>query len=170
MQKISYLLFMFVSLFMLSCSDNDTTIVFPLNGGVTYVEPGTTNANGQYAITFGSYTPSSRAIADGGISQLGYDEFKLFAWNNDNAVMNPFMVQAYGVGKYAYVGVNGQDTVYFDNLYGNYRFIGVIPTDLAMVKNEETVVVNNVEAFAVEDEGVTDTPKEFLYSRNIVIL
>lgn len=157
--------------------DIATTIVIPGYGTSvpTYVTPGTTNSHGEYAITFGSYTPSIRAAqADGGVSGLGYDDFNLFAWNYDDVIMNPFHVTAYGKGKYAYVGVDNQDTLYFKNVYNDYKFIGVIPRSVEMNKAEGQDVVNvhGVESFTIDEEDLNektvDTPKEFLYCKTTV--
>ena len=168
MKKILFsLILVLLTSIVVSCSDDVTNQIL-LGGLPTYVQPGTTNSNGEYAITFGSYTPSSRAIANGGISQLGYDEFKLFAWNSDNAIMNPFLVRAIGANQYAYVGINNQDTLFFKNAYNEYKFIGILPTTLSMVKNGESVDVSDVEAFCVDNEASTDTPKEFLYAKTTV--
>jgi hypothetical protein len=163
-----------------SCDDDIViapTIVIPGYGTSvpTYVTPGTTNGNGEYAITFGSYTPFTRAAqADGGVSGFGYDDFNLFSWNSDDVVMNPFHVTAYGEGMYAYVGVDNQDTLYFKNVYNDYKFIGVIPRSVEMNKAEgqDAVNVYGVESFTIDEEDLNektvDTPKEFLYCKTTV--
>ena len=176
-----FLLALILGIFVFTSCDKDIviapTIVIPGYGtGVpTYVTPGTTNAQGEYAITFGSYTPSTRAAqADGGVSGFGYDDFNLFAWNSDDVVMNPFHVTAYGEGMYAYVGVDNQDTLYFKNAYNDYKFIGVIPRSVEMNKAEgqDAVNVYGVESFTIDEEDLSektvDTPKEFLYCKTTV--
>lgn len=177
-----FLLFLILGSILFTSCDKDIvitpTIVIPgyFSGTPTYINPGTTNSQGEYAITFGQYVPSSTraAQADGGISGLGYDDFNLFAWNSDEAVMNPFHIQAYGEGKYAYVGVDNQDTLYFKNGYNDYKFIGVIPRSVEMNKVDglDAVNVTGVESFTIEEEDVNEktvnTPKEFLYCQTTV--
>lgn len=126
-----------------------------------------TNSNGEYAIMF-SNSPATKATVSP-VSNKGYDEFSLYAWNsNSEVVMNPFTVQADGSEAYKYDGVGSQTLQYFKNNADNYSFIGVIPTTTATLSNNSVTV--GVESFVVDDNRVSgtlaaDSPKEFLWAR-----
>ena len=154
----------------------DPTVVVVNPGYYTpssYVVP--QNPDGEFAITFGGYHAATKAIADGGVSGLGYDNFNLFAWNSANdIIMNPYLVQATGVGAYDYTGVTGQELKYFKNNTSNYDFIGVIPTTKTSTLNSGVVTVKDVISFTSDDNRVSvnyptedltaDSPEEFLWS------
>ncbi len=173
MKKSVYKLLAIMFLLNILSCDKDIVIgptIINYQSVPTYIEPGTQNNDGNYAITFGPYTRgTTRAIVGGGVSGNGYDEFKLYTWNEYENVMNPYIVKAYSNNAYYYVGAaEGQDTAYFNNVYDSYNFIGVITSTLSMQKNGNNVVVNNVSSFTVENEDATDTPDEFLYAKTIV--
>lgn len=154
----------------------DPTVVVVNPGYYTpssYVVP--QNPDGEFAITFGGYHAATKAIADGGVSGVGYDNFNLFAWNSANdIIMNPYLVQAIGVGAYDYTGVTGQELKYFKNNTSNYDFIGVIPTTKTSTLNSGAVTVKDVVSFTSDDNRVSvnyptedltaDSPEEFLWS------
>lgn len=131
-----------------------------------------TNSNGEYAIMF-SNSPATKATVSP-VSNQGYDEFSLYAWNsNSEVIMNPFTVQADGSAAYKYDGVNNQTLQYFKNNADNYSFIGVIPSTTATLNNNSVTV--GVESFVVDDKkaegnGVkVDSPKEFLWAYTNVV-
>jgi len=138
-----------------------------IDGGYYGVYP-PMNTKGEYAIVFDNPDPLTKAekISTSG---NGYDEFSLYTWNsNDEVIMNPFKVEATGVGAYEYDGVSGQTLQYFKNNADSYSFIGIVPaTDVTL--NNGTVTLG-VESFVVDDARVTgtlaaDSPKEFLWAR-----
>ena len=163
------------ALLLFTSCDGDNLVVqqtVVITGGglnpTSYTVP--TNDDGEFAITFGGYSPATRALADGGTSTLGYDDFNLFVWNSlGEDVMNPYLVEATGEGAYDYSQLDGQELKYFKNNTTNYEFIGVIPTTLEVSKSDDVVSAKSVEAFVVDDNRVTgtlteDSPKEFLWS------
>ena len=138
-----------------------------IDGGY-YGERPPMNTKGEYAIVFDNPDPLTKAemISTSG---NGYDEFSLYTWNsNDEVIMNPFKVEATGVGTYEYDGVSGQTLQYFKNNADSYSFIGIVPTTDVTLNN--STVTLGVESFVVDDARVTgtlaaDSPKEFLWAR-----
>ena len=128
------------------------------------------NSNGEYAIVFGDYYARTKATV-GSKSSYGYDSFALYAWNsNGDTVMNPYTVN-YVSGGFEYDGIGSQELQYFKNAANYYNFIGVIPTTYNMTRDGDTVKVDSVYSFIVDDnrkDGVAnitaDSPAEFLYA------
>lgn len=126
------------------------------------------NTAGEYAILFGN-VPATKAEVTS-LAGNGYDTFKLFTWNSNNEiVMNPYLVSATGVGEYAYDGTDGQELKYFSNVASSYDFIGIVPTTHTMTLNNNSVTVEGIESFVVDDNRVSgtlsaDSPEEFLWS------
>ena len=141
-----------------SCTQDVDVNVFP-----SYVTPGTTNSNGQYAIAFSNYQngQSTRALVESN-SNTGYDDFSLYAWTENGTIMNPYHTQWVNKG-WTYVGVDNQELQYFDNFIDEYNFIGIIPQQTNNPINNGKVAVAT-ESFLVDNETMTDTPKEFLYA------
>ena len=161
MKKIKGIFLAILSILMIavSCAKID---------GSYYGERPPMNTKGEYAIVFDNPDPLTKAemISTSG---NGYDEFSLYTWNsNAEVIMNPFKVEATGVGTYEYDGVSGQTLQYFKNNADSYSFIGIVPTTTATLNNG--TVTLGVESFVVDDARVTgtlaaDSPKEFLWAR-----
>jgi len=150
------------------------TIVITGQGGGTpysYVVP--QNANGEYGIVFGGYTPATKATATSVLSN-GYDNFELFAWNSLNdTIMKPYSVVANTNG-YDYTTVSGQELQYYKAKADDYKFIGIIPANKDSLSIKDGVVtVQNVKSFTANDERVSgtlvaDSPDEFLTATKTV--
>ena len=126
------------------------------------------NSKGEYAITF-TKAPATKASVAAWSTFDGYDKFQLFAWNKDEAIMNPFKVKGTG-NEYKYDDVDGQSLQYFKKQYDVYNFIGIIPEDAPATLTDTTITVTGVESFVVDDKRVetdivADSPKEFLYAQ-----
>lgn len=125
------------------------------------------NSKGEYAIQFG--TKSTKASLTR-ISGTDYDNFNLYVWNSNNdTVMKPYLVEASGIGEYSYASVPGQELKYFSNTANSYYFTGVIPTTHKETVLGDTIKVDTIKAFTVDDKRVTGTldkesPEEFLYA------
>ncbi len=181
-----------------SCStenDNSTTIVIPSQvipyyyQKPTIIQPGSQNAAGEYAITFGNYSngnntktaadeslkfgPMQTRAAAASVSGTGYDDLALYCWNSDEIVMNGFHVQWLETN-WAYAGVDNQEVKFFKNQYPEYNFIGVIPYGIQATLSDGTLTVSGVKAFVQDNPwesasgsgigtNTEDTPDEFLY-------
>jgi hypothetical protein len=158
-----FLFVLMTALFTLvSCDETNTNLyVLPYYAVPTYIIPGTSNNQGQFAIAFGGYTNGQTRAIINSESQTGYDDFTLYSWTKDSVVMDKYHAKWVDNG-WTYVGVDGQQLKYFDNFVDEYNFIGVIPQTTASIANG--VVTTNAESFAVDNESTTDTPKEFLYA------
>lgn len=167
MKKLKFIFYLVATLFVItSCVDIDV----PDNWGgghvnvygPVYVYPGTTDANGNFAITFQGYQQSRSAIAGNYTDASGYDAFKLFAWmEKGDVVMNPYTVKKDG-NNWAYTGVDDQETQYYDKSQGYYDFISVISDKTPTSTAKNTVKVEGVESFLVKDGVSTD--KELLHA------
>ena len=114
------------------------------------------NSRGEYAILFSNYGGTKATMTS--VSQTGYDEFALFAWNSINdTIMNPYVVVADNVNSYVYDGVSSQTLQYFKNVADYYDFIGVIPDNHEMSLSSGNVVVKNVTSFVIDDNKVKQT-------------
>lgn len=165
MKKILFYLFA-LTLFV-NCTSNEPDYNIHKVDDGNYIDVGTINDKGEYAITFNNGSSSARVIKRAqhiSVSGTGYDSFNLFTLCDTGVVMNPFIVEHNGIG-WCYAGINNQDTAWFCSATNAYDFIGIIPTDAVSVLEPSTksVQVNNVEAFVVK-EAIEDSPKEFLYS------
>lgn len=130
-----------------------------------------TNNRGEYAIVLRNVSSTTKASVSAWDNYNGYDKFQLFAWNDDEAIMNPFQIEGDGSinNDYKYEGIGSQELQYFRNTYNQYEFIGIIPNDINATLTNNSVLVSNVESFAVDDKRietdiVMDSPKEFLYA------
>jgi hypothetical protein len=125
------------------------------------------NSKGEYAIQFGSKT--TRASINT-VSGTDYDQFNLYVWNSNNdTIMKPYRVEASGVGEYAYATLPNQELKYFSNTASSYYFTGVIPTTHKETILGDTIKVDTIKAFTIDDARVTNTliaesPEEFLYA------
>ena len=125
------------------------------------------NSKGEYLIQFGA--KGTRALASS-TSQTGYDQFNLYVWNSNNdTIMKPYMVQALSPSKYEYATVPNQELKYFSNTASYYDFTGVIPTTHKETILGDTIKVDTIKAFTVDDARVTgtliaDSPEEFLWA------
>lgn len=125
------------------------------------------NSKGEYAIQFGSKT--TRASINT-VSGTDYDQFNLYVWNSNNdTIMKPYRVEASGVGEYAYATLPNQELKYFSNTASSYYFTGVIPTTHKETVLGDTIKVDTIKAFTIDDARVTNTliaesPEEFLYA------
>lgn len=125
------------------------------------------NSKGEYAIQFGSKLTRASLNTTSGTD---YDEFNLYVWNSNNdTIMKPYKVEASGVGEYAYATLPNQELKYFSNLANSYYFTGVIPTTHKETVIGDTIKVDTIKAFTVDDKRVTGTlalesPEEFLYA------
>ena len=125
------------------------------------------NNAGEYAIMFNKY-PTTKAVVSS-TSGTGYDNFSLFVWNSNNTlVMNPYTVHARGTD-YVYDDVAGQKLEYFSRTANYYDFLGVIPTTHPMTLDADSVTVNSLVSFKVDDARVSgtliaDSPEEFLFA------
>lgn len=158
------LFFLFVTMMFVACNNTPEVTKQQKPVEPTYIEVGTINNYGDYAITF-SNAPKRQKINHISVSGTGYDEFNLFTMCDTGVVMNPFLVQYNGTG-WAYAGVGTQDTAWFYSACQGYDFIGIIPSDATATLDavNKTVEVTGVEAFVVQ-EAIEDSPKEFLYSK-----
>jgi len=159
------LFFMFATLMFISCNNSEVAYNEQTKTNTpTYIEVGTMNNYGDYAITF-SNAPKRQKINHISLSGTGYDDFQLFTMCDTGVVMNPYLVQYNGTG-WSYAGVGTQDTAWFYSACEGYDFIGIIPSDATTTLNaaNKTVKVDDVEAFLVK-EATEDSPKEFLYSK-----
>ena len=125
------------------------------------------NSKGEYLIQFGA--KGTRALASS-TSQTGYDQFNLYVWNSNNdTIMKPYMVQALSPSKYEYATVPNQELKYFSNAASYYDFTGVIPTTHKETVLGDTIKVDTIKAFTIDDARVTgtliaDSPEEFLWA------
>ena len=125
------------------------------------------NSKGEYAIQFGTKATKASLTR---VSGTDYDEFNLYVWNSNNdTIMKPYKVEAYGVGEYTYATLPNQELKYFSNTASSYYFTGVIPTTHKETVLGDTIKVDTVKAFTVDDARVTNTliqnsPEEFLYA------
>lgn len=125
------------------------------------------NSKGEYAIQFGSKLTRASLTR---VSGTDYDEFNLYVWNSNNdTIMKPYKVQASGEGQYNYTSLSNQELKYFSNLANSYYFTGVIPTTHKETVIGDTIKVDTIKAFTVDDKRVTGTlalesPEEFLYA------
>ena len=120
----------------------------------TYIRP-----NG--AISFGTTSTMTKATANVGPNNCGYDQFNVFS---KEAGMNPYTVQWNG-SAWTYDGIGTQTKQHFDKSNDEYNFIAVI-SDKAGSYANSTVTVQDVEAFLTNDEA--NTPKEFLWAGTTV--
>ena len=153
-----------VTLMFSSCKQDMELYTYPpLYLVPTYIVPGTTNAQGQSAIAFTTYSngQGTRAFVNSE-STTGYDDFSLYTWTNDSVVMDGYHTKWVTNG-WTYVGVDGQQIKYFDNFVDEYNFIGVIPQQINNSISNGKVTLET-EGFFVDNEATTDTPKEFLYA------
>lgn len=125
------------------------------------------NNKGEYAIQFG--TRGTRASLNT-VSETGYDEFSLYVWNSNNdTIMNPYKIEALSPSKYIYATLPNQELKYFNNTANWYDFTGVIPTTHKQTVIADTIKVDTVKAFVVDDNRVSGTliaesPEEFLWT------
>lgn len=125
------------------------------------------NSKGEYAIQFGSKL--TRASLNT-VSGTDYDEFNLYVWNfNNDTIMKPYKVQGSGAGQYDYASLPNQELKYFSNSANNYYFTGVIPTTHKETVIADTIKVDTIKAFTVDDNRVSGTltaesPEEFLWA------
>ena len=163
-----FLFYLFALLLFVNCTSNEPDYNVQKIDGAQYINVGTINENGDYAITFNNGAAAPKRIKHVSVSGTGYDDFNLFTLCDTGVVMNPFLVEYNGVG-WAYAGINNQDTAWFCSIADAYDFIGIIPADATAVLTEATksVKVSDVEAFVVK-EATEDSPKEFLYSKTTV--
>ena len=83
-----------------------------------------TNEAGECGIFFGNYVPATKATSvDGhfvGPNECGYDSFKMFAFKDGEAVMNPYTVNWNG-DLWTYE-IGEQELQYFDRNSNKYDF------------------------------------------------
>jgi hypothetical protein len=122
--------------------------------------------NGQTggAILFGNYTPATKAIAGEGPNGVGYGDFKIYGFEDNTVIMDPYTV-SWQSNEWVYAGIGTQELKYFNNSANQYSFIGVI-SDKTPSRDGTTVNVPGVESFQTTDP--MDSPKEFLYTQKIV--
>ena len=127
-----------------------------------------TNPKGEYAIVFSNPNIMTKASV-ASVSGTGYDDFKLFVWNsNQEVIMDPYLVEAVdNQNNYQYESITGQELKYYSNSANYYDFIGVIPTSKTMTRTGESVKVEDVKSFLVDDNRVSgsitaDSDEEFL--------
>lgn len=144
-----------------------TTVVVSGPSGLptySYVVP--RNANGEYGITFGNYSPYTKAMSENGVlvgpNQCGYNTFNMYAWKDGSAtVMNPYAIN-WENDAWVYDNVSGQELQYFDRNSSEYRFIGVISNSTETYGTND-VTVTDVPAFLDNSEELT-TPDELLWT------
>lgn len=129
------------------------------------------NHKGEYAILFNNKTKASINTVSG----TGYDDFALFVWNsNGDTIMNPYKVFAKNINEYEYADTLGQTLKYFSNTASNYDFVGIIPSNKNMSLSRDTVKVDSLKSFIVDDNRVSGTliaesSEEFLWSYKEVL-
>lgn len=160
-----FLLFSLISLMLNACSESTSEFYYVIPTVPTYIIPGTTNPQGQYAIAFGNYVNGQTRAMINSNSNTGYDDFTLYTWTKDSIVMDGWHAQ-WITNSWTYVGVDNQQVKYFDNFVNEYNFIGVIPQINSNISNG--IVTTEVESFTVDNETSVDTPKEFLYAYTTV--
>ena len=125
------------------------------------------NSKGEYLIQFG--TKGTRATVSS-VSGTGYDEFNLYVWNSNNdTIMKPYRVEAFSPSDYVYSTLPNQELKYFSNAASYYDFTGVIPVNHKETVLGDTIKVDTVKAFTVDDARVSgtliaDSPEEFLWA------
>lgn len=125
------------------------------------------NSKGEYLIQFG--TKGTRATVSS-VSGTGYDEFNLYVWNSNNdTIMKPYRVEAFSPSDYVYSTLPNQELKYFSNTANYYDFTGVIPVNHKETVLGDTIKVDTVKAFTVDDARVSgtliaDSPEEFLWA------
>lgn len=116
------------------------------------------------AIVFGNYAYATKANPGVGPDGIGYDSFKVFGFEDNTAVMDPFSVE-WQSPNWVYEGVNNQELQYFDRNSNQYSFIGII-SDKTPTRTDQVINVPGVESFQTDD--VMSSPKEFLYTQKTV--
>ena len=166
-----FLIYLSTLILFIGCTSEEPDYNRHRLDNATYISVGTTNSNGDYAITFNNNSDNLSGVKrmrHNSTSGTGYDDFQLFTLCDTGIVMNPYRVEYNGTG-WAYAGVGTQDTAWFYGACQAYDFLGIIPTNITATLNatDKTVQVSGVEAFVVK-ESTEDSPKEFLYTATTV--
>ena len=166
-----FLIYLSTLILFIGCTSEEPDYNRHRLDNATYISVGTTNSDGDYAITFNNNSDNLsgvRRMRHNSTSGTGYDDFQLFTLCDTGIVMNPYRVEYNGTG-WAYAGVGTQDTAWFYGACQAYNFLGIIPTNITATLNatDKTVQVSGVEAFVVK-EATEDSPKEFLYTATTV--
>ncbi len=142
-------------------------VIGPSGTPYSYVVP--QNSFGEYGIIFGNYSPTTKAMSEGGIlvgpNQCGYNSFNMYAWKDGTEVMNPYVVN-WANDLWSYDNVTGQQLQYFDRNSSKYDFIGVISNGTESATPGE-VTVSGATAFLDNSSELT-TPNELLWTSTTV--
>ena len=138
---------------VLAIACTEIVVVYP-----AIITPGQSTADG--SIQFGTYT-ATKAMAGEGPNAVGYGSFKVFGFEDETVIMDPYSVVWDGTN-WLYEGIGSQELKYYDRSAEQYSFVGVI-SDKTPERDGTVIDVNGVEAFQVNDP--MNSPKELLYAQ-----